>query len=37
MLHLFAVLAIAAPLLIVGAIGEAVAIALGILDPWDFR
>lgn len=37
MLHLFAVLSVAIPLIVIGGIAEFIACALGILDPWDFR
>lgn len=37
MIHLFITLGLSAILFVLGAIGEAVAVALGYLDPWDFR
>lgn len=37
MAYVFNFMAIVIPLFVIGGIGELIAIAVGYLDPWDFR
>ena len=37
MLHLYCILAVVIPMFVIGGICELIAIALGFLDPWDYR